>query len=292
MYKKRLYPKWFFIIPVGLYAIFFFLPCIMGLFYSFTDWTSYSLGNIHFVGFKNYIEVFTSGENYYAGILNTLKFTVISNIVKLVPALFLAIMLQKGLRGLSIYRTILYMPSVVPYLVIGLIFTSIFNYSHGLLNSFLDFLHLSFLKQEWLANLSVVWKSVYFVDAWRGIGYCMTIFLAGLNSIPNSYYEAAEIDGAGFFQKLRYVTLPMLTGSITINLVFGLTYGLKVFDIIYVLTGGGPGHATEVASTYIYSLYSKGNYCMSVAMNSILFIVTAAAGLLINYFMTKREVQQ
>ncbi len=292
MYKKRLYPKWFFIIPIGLYAIFFFLPCIIGLFYSFTDWTSYSLGEIHFVGFKNYIEIFTSGENYYTGILNTLKFTVISNIVKLIPALFLAIMLQKGLRGLSIYRTILYMPSVVPYLVIGLIFTSIFNYSHGLLNSFLDFLHLSFLKQEWLANLNVVWKSVYFVDAWRGIGYCMTIFLAGLNSIPNSYYEAAEIDGAGFFQKLRYVTLPMLTGSITINLVFGLTYGLKVFDIIYVLTNGGPGHATEVASTYIYSLYSKGNYCMSVAMNSILFLVTAAAGLLINYFMTKREVQQ
>jgi raffinose/stachyose/melibiose transport system permease protein len=292
MYKKKLYPKWFLIIPVGLYAIFFLLPCILGLLYSFTDWTSYSLGDIHFVGLQNYKEIFTSGDSYYTGILNTLKFTVISNILKLVPALFLAIMLQKGIKGLKLYRTILYLPSVVPYLVIGLIFTSILNYNHGLLNGILDFLHLSALKREWLADLGVVWKSVYAIDAWRGIGYCMTIFLAGLNAIPRTYYEAADIDGAGFFHKLRYITLPMLTGSITINLVFGLTYGLKVFDIIYVLTKGGPGHATEVATTYIYTLYSKGNYCMSVALNSVLFIITAVVGLLVNYYMTKKEVQQ
>lgn len=103
-------------------------------------------------------------------------------------------------------------------------------------------------------------KSIYGVDAWRGIGYVMTIFLAGLNTIPKSYYEAAQIDGANFWQRLRYVTLPMLSGAIMINLVFGITYGLKVFDIVYVLTNGGPGPATEVLTTYAFQLYSRGQY--------------------------------
>ena len=130
------------------------------------------------------------------------------------------------------------------------------------------------------------------MDAWRGIGYVMTIFLAGLNTIPKSYYEAAEIDGANFWQRLRYVTLPMLTGSIMINLVFGITYGLKVFDIVYVLTNGGPGHATEVLTTYAFQLYSRGQYGMSSALNTILLIITAIIGVGIVKTLSKQEVQQ
>ena len=106
------------------------------------------------------------------------------------------------------------------------------------------------------------------------------------------YYEAAEIDGANFWQRLRYVTLPMLTGSIMINLVFGITYGLKVFDIVYVLTNGGPGHATEVLTTYAFQLYSRGQYGMSSALNTILLIITAIIGVGIVKKMSKQEVQQ
>jgi len=292
MKKNKIYPWWFIVVPVAIYAFFFLLPCLMGVFYSFTDWSKYSGHDIRFVGLSNYIEVFTSGEKYINGIWNTIKFTVVSNIVKLIPALLLAIMLQRGLKGRNFYRAVLYMPSIIPYLVIGLIFTSILNYNKGLLNGFLDLVHLTGLKREWLADLSVVWKSIFSVDAWRGVGYVMTIFLAGLNAIPNTYYEAAALDGANFYHKLRYVTLPMLTGAITINLVFGITYGLKVFDIIYVLTNGGPGHATEVATTYIYSLYSKGNYAMSVTLNTILFIIASIIGFLVVKSMSKKEVQQ
>ena len=226
------------------------------------------------------------------GIGHTLMFTVASNIVKLIPALLIAIMLQEGLRGKGLYRTLMYLPSILPFVIIGLIFKSILNYNNGLLNAILETLHLGFFKQKWLSDLNVVWKSVIGVDAWRGIGYVMTIFLAGLNTIPKSYYEAAQIDGASFWQRLRYVTLPMLTGSIMINLVFGITYGLKVFDIIYVLTNGGPGHATEVMTTYAFQLYSKGQYGMSTALNSILLLITAVAGVLIVKFLGKQEVQQ
>lgn len=199
---------------------------------------------------------------------------------------------QEGLRGKGLYRTLLYLPSILPFVIIGLIFKSILNYNTGLLNTILDALHLGILKQKWLSDLGVVWKSIYGVDAWRGIGYVMTIFLAGLNTIPKSYYEAAEIDGANFWQRLRYVTLPMLTGSIMINLVFGITYGLKVFDIVYVLTNGGPGHATEVLTTYAFQLYSRGQYGMSSALNTILLIITAIIGVGIVKKMSKQEVQQ
>ena len=169
--------------------------------------------------------------------------------VKIIPAFFLAILLNSRLKGKKFYRTVFYLPSILPFVIIGIIFSSIFSYNTGLLNSTFTALGLGVLKQKWLSDLAVVWNSIFAVDAWRGIGYVMTIFLAGLNSIDDSFYEAADIDGAGFWKKLSYVTLPMMRGPIMINLVFGITYGLKVFDIIYVLTNGGPGHKTEVMTT-------------------------------------------
>lgn len=293
MNKKNMYPQWFLVIPLVLYVCFYLMPSLLGVFYSFTDWSSRTLSNgLNFVGLQNYIDIFTSDKNYITGIYHTVVFTIISNIVKLIPALLLAIMLQEGLKGKGIYRTLLYLPSILPFVIIGLVFKSILNYNTGLLNTVLDALHLGMFKQKWLSDLSVVWKSIYGVDAWRGIGYVMTIFLAGLNTIPKSYYEAAQIDGASFWQRLSHITLPMLSGAITINLVFGITYGLKVFDIVYVLTNGGPGHATEVLTTYSYQLYSSGQYGMSTALNAILLVITAAIGILVVKVMSKREVQQ
>lgn len=288
MNKKKIYPQWFLVIPLILYTIFFFLPSLLGIVYSFTDWNARSLGELNFIGISNYIEIFTSNSNYAAGIVNTLKFTVVSNILKLTSALFLAILLKEGLKAKGFYRTVFYLPAILPYLVVGLVFTSVFNYSNGLLNTTLEFLQLGFLKQKWLSDLNVVWKSIYGVDAWKGIGYVMTIFLAGLSSIPESYYEAASIDGGNFWQKLWYITLPNLTGAITINLVFGLAYGLKVFDIIYVLTNGGPGDATEVVTTYAYQLYAYGRYGMSSALNTILFVFSAIIGLSVVKYMSKK----
>lgn len=288
--KKKIYPEWFVIIPLILYVIFFLLPCVLGVAYSFTDWSSMSvLNGIHFVGLQNYIDIFTSNKNYGAGIAHTLIFTIISNLVKLIPALFLAILLQEGVRGKGLYRTILYMPSILPFVIIGLVFKSILNYENGLLNVSLTFFHLGFFRQKWLSDLNVVWKSIYGVDAWRGIGYVMTIFIAGLQAIPKTYYEAAAIDGANFWQKLWCITLPMMRGAIMINLVFGLTYGLKVFDIVYVLTNGGPGHATEVLTTYSYQLYSNGQYGMSTALNAILLVITAVIGVFVVKAMSRTE---
>ncbi len=293
MNKKKIYPQWYIILPLILYIAFFLFPSLLGVMYSFTDWSSRSGANgVNFVGLENYIEIFTSDKNYADGIVNTLKFTVVSNVIKLTAGLFLAILLYEGVKGQGVYRTIFYLPSILPYVIIGLVFKSVFNYNTGLLNNLLGMLNLEFLQQKWLSDVDVVWKSIYGVDAWRGIGYVMTIFIAGLSAIPKTYYEAAVIDGANFWQKLRFVTLPLMSGAIMINLVFGITYGLKVFDIVYVLTNGGPGHETEVMTTYAFQFYSKGQYGMATAMNSILLVITAFIGIAVVKFMSRQEVQQ
>lgn len=292
MNKKAIYPMWYIFIPLILYVVFFLLPSFLGVMYSFTNWSSRSGSKgLEFVGLKNYIEIFTSDKNYAQGIINTLKFTLISNAIKLTAGLFLAILLYEGVKGQNTYRAILYLPAILPYVIIGLVFKSIFNYNTGLLNNILEMLNLDFLQQKWLSDINVVWKSIYGVDAWRGIGYVMTIFIAGLSAIPREYYEAAVIDGANFWQKLRFVTLPLISGALMINLVFGITYGLKVFDVVYVLTNGGPGHETEVMTTYAFQLYSKGQYAMSTAMNTVLLVITAVIGICVVRYMSKQEVE-
>ena len=289
MDKRKVYPQWFLILPLVLYVVFFLFPSLLGLFYSFTDWSKMTSKNgLNFVGLRNYIEIFTSNKNYANGIANTLRFTVISNIVKIISALFLAIILYEGLRGMGVYRTIFYLPSIIPFVIIGILFTSVLNYKNGMLNGFLEAVGLGFLKQKWLSDLNVVWKSIYMVDAWRGMGYVMTIFMTGLSTIDKSYYEAAKVDGANFWQRLWHVTLPLMRGAIMINLVFGVTYGLKVFDIVYVLTNGGPGHATEVMTTYSYQLYGAGQYGLSTAFNAILLLITAVIGIVIVRVMSRK----
>ena len=292
MNKNKIYPRWFVILPLIIYVVFFLFPSILGVFYSFTDWGRMTPKNgLHFIGLQNYIDLFTSNKNYMAGFWNTVRFTLISNVVKIIPAFFLAILLNSRLKGKKFYRTVFYLPSILPFVIIGIIFSSIFSYNTGLLNSTFAALGLDALKQKWLSDPHMVWNSIFSVDAWRGIGYVMTIFLAGLNTIDDSLYEAAEIDGAGFWKKLSYVTLPMMKGPIMINLVFGITYGLKVFDIIYVLTNGGPGHKTEVMTTYVFQLYGSGQYGMSTAMNTILLAVTAVIGVIIVKVMSGKEAE-
>jgi raffinose/stachyose/melibiose transport system permease protein len=288
--ESKMYPLWFVAPIMALYIVFFLLPGLSGIFYSFTDWNAFH-EEINFIGIQNYIQVFTSSNDYSRYIGNTIRFTIISNIVKIVPAFFLALMLNQGMRGRNVYRAILYFPSALPYLVIGLIFRSILHPGNGLLNKFLAFIGLGFLQQEWLANPDVVWGSIFAVDAWRGIGYVMTIFLAGLQAIPPEFYESANIDGAGFWQKTLHITIPMIIPSFSINLTFGLAYGLKVFDVIYVLTNGGPGRETEVLGTTVFREFSNGNYAISSTLNTLLFVFMAVLACFIVTRLNKKAVE-
>ena len=153
MNKKKIYPQWFLILPLALYIIFFLLPSIMGVAYSFTDWNSRSvLNGVHFVGLDNFKEIFTSNKDYLSGIGNTLKFTIISNIVKLIPALLIAIMLQEGLKGKGLYRTLLYLPSILPFVIIGLVFNPETEMAFGSWGCVEIHLWCGCMERYWLCN--------------------------------------------------------------------------------------------------------------------------------------------
>ena len=287
--KKNIYPFYFVFGALGLYLMLFVIPGITGIFYAFTDWSSYSR-EINFIGLENFKTVFSANEHYMSYILNTLKFTGVTVIAKTALGLLFALLLNEGIKGKDFHRAILFMPAILSVLITGLIFKSILNPATGLLNEFLRFIGLGILEQQWLTNVKIALYSVMGVDTWKGVGYIMTIILAGLQSIPKSYYEASEIDGANSWGKLRYITLPMLMPTITVTTVLNLLHGLKVFDIIYVLTNGGPGYVTEVMYTAVFKEFSLGKYGLGTAVSSVLFIFMVVVGYFVIRLMSREEV--
>jgi len=272
MNKKKTYPTYYSYAALALFIIFFFLPGIMGIFYSFTNWNSLS-SDVNFVGFKNYEKIFSGRYDFIRYIWNTLKFTGLTMLTKTVFGIIFAILLtHKLVMCRNLQRMAIFIPQVMSFLIVGLVFKSLLNPVTGFLNNFLKTIGLDFLAKNWLSDAHLALNTVITVDTWKGVGYLMIIIIAGINAISSTYYEAAQIDGANFLQKTWYITLPLLKPVILNVTILNLTYGLRVFDIIYALTNGGPGHVTEVINTSVYSEFSKGNYAMGTTLSGILFI--------------------
>jgi raffinose/stachyose/melibiose transport system permease protein len=278
MELSKRYPYYFALVAIALYVTFFIIPSLSGIVYSFTDWNSYS-DTVNYVGLDNFRTIFSPDERYLSYIWNTLIFTLITIVAKTVFGLALALVLNEGVkRFVNTYRVLIFLPAVLPFLIVALIFRSILNPAHGLLNTFLRAIGLDALALPWLVDPHIALYSVIAVDSWKGIGYIMVILLAGLQTIPKEYYEAAEIDGANAWLRFRHITLPLLMPAMMVVTVLNVLYGLRVFDIIYALTNGGPGYATEVLSTEIFKAFSQGQYGLGTAVSSVLFVILLVAG--------------
>ncbi len=283
MNANKIYPWYFNISALFLYVILFFVPSVIGLFYSFTDWNGYS-DIVKFVGLKNFHDIFFSNNSMYlAFITNTLKFTFFSIIIKTFLSFALALLLTTGVRMTNLHRMIAFSPQVLSFMIIGLIFKGILHPTTGLLNITLRSVGLGAIATDWLGNARTALASIIGVDAWKGVGFGMVIFIAGIQTIPYTYYESADIDGASYIQKTFRITIPFLVPTIVMNIIFHLIYGLRVFDIIYVLTNGGPGYATDTINTAVLRQFGTGNYAMGTALSSILALFTV----LISYFIIK-----
>ena len=292
MKLQRQYPFAFVLGALVLYLVFFIIPGISGIAYAFTDWNSYH-PEVNFVGLDNLKTIFSSGERYLNYISNTLIFVLITIVLKTVFALALALLLNDTVKRLThFYRVMIYLPVVLPTLAVALIFRSILNPATGLLNVLLRGVGLDFLALNWLVDPNIALLSVIGVDTWKGVGYIMVILLAGLQTIPKEYYEAAAVDGAGALAKFRHITWPLLTPALIVVTVLNVLYGLRVFDIVYVLTNGGPGYATEVVFTAIFKAFSQGRYGLGTAISSILFVVMSAAGYFVIRLMEREPASK
>ena len=291
MNKRKIYPWYFAAGALVLYTVLCVVPGIIGIGYSFTDWSSYS-DQIHFIGWDNYKLLFSPKEHYTQYILNTLWFTIVTTTAKTVLALLFAIVLSRGIKGKNFHRAVMYMPSVLSILIVGLVFKSILNPASGLLNTALRAVGLDFLAKQWLTDPKIAFGSVMGVDIWRGVGYIMTILIVGILAISKTYYEAADIDGANGWQRFWYITLPLLRPTLAVTVVLNVLYGLKVFDMVYALTNGGPGHATEVMYTAVFSQFSLGRYGVGTAISSIMFVFMVIIGVFLIQVLTRDEVQE
>lgn len=288
--KNKMYPFYFSVGAIVLYSLFMVVPGLMGFYLSFTDWNRYS-SEIDFIGLQNFVLIF-SKQNYGHSISNTIIFTIITIVLKTMVALMLALLLTGGLkRSANFHRVIIYLPAILPMIVVGIAFRSILHPTTGVLNVFLRGVGLDFLAQRWLTDPQIALYSVIFVDTWKGVGFIMVILIAGLQVIPSEYYEAARIDGANGWDELWKITLPLLMPTLTVTTVLNLLYGLKVFDVVWVLTNGGPGYATETVYTMVFKEFSKGRYGVSTALSTLLFLIMIICGYWLINAMHSRELE-
>lgn len=277
--RARSYPTYFAFGAIVPQLIFIVIPSIMGIYYSLTNWSRFSSAT-DFVGLDNYRSVFGADRAMWQAVKNTVLFTGMTIVTKTVLGLMLALLVSRGIRRFSAFhRAAIYLPSVLPMIVVGIVFKSILHPSTGILNGFFDAIGLDFFGQHWLTDTRFALYSIVAVDTWKGVGFIMLLLLAGLESIPRDYYEAARIDGANALQQLRYITLPLMKPVLTVTTVLNLLYGLKIFDSVWVLTNGGPGYATETVNTIVFKEFARGHYAVSAALSTVLFIVMTTAGI-------------
>ncbi len=290
MNKAKIYPQYFIIIGLLVYTIFYMVPSILSIGYSLTDWNTYR-PEVNFVGLKNFKEIFVESGRYLKYISNTIIFAVVTTAFKVLFGLILALILNEAIRGKNILRAIFYIPVTLSPLAIGLMFTSIFKLDVGLVNRLLSSVGLDNLTRSWLHSAQTAMPAVMSVETWRGAGFCMIIFLAGLQTIPPSLYDAAKVDGANYLQRLIHLTIPFLKPAFVIIIVLNLIGGLKVFDIIFALTRGGPGDTTGVLNTAVFFAYSSGRYGFATALGVVSFILAMSVSFAAIRILTRREIE-
>ncbi len=287
--KKSLYPLWALIPALLIYTVFSVAPIAISFFYSFTDWNMSRMFEPRFTGLKNYMELLQNPV-FLRSIANTFIFALATTVLKTWLGFILALALTKKVAARGVLRTIYYAPCVISITVVGVLFKAILA-NRGLLNNVLGILGLGALARDWLGSYATALGSVIFVETWMWAGFNMFIFISGLQAISPEYYESATLDGASSFEKFRNITLPLIVPSMTVVVTLSVAGGLKVFDIIYVITNGGPGFDTQVLATYTYQSFSLGFLGESTAGSIILAVIVALISFTMNRYFTRREVE-
>ncbi|MDQ3810349.1 MAG: sugar ABC transporter permease [Chloroflexota bacterium] len=262
-----------FIAPALLvYGIFVLYPIVQSVAYSFYQWSGIAPGST-FVGLGNYQQVLQTPV-FWKALGNNLILVIASIVTQLPAALAIALLLSTKLRGMRLFRTIYLFPLLMSTVAIALLWTFIYNPNLGLLNALLQGLNLRGWQRGWLGDEATALWAVIGVISWHYVPFYMVLFLAGLTNIPHELYEAARLDGAGNWGVFQHVTLPLMRGVIRTAAILSLIGSLKYFDLIWVMTGGGPNNATELMATYMYKQafeqYRMG-YASSVAV--VLFVI-------------------
>lgn len=278
--------SYYFLIPAGIfYIIFFIIPTIVSFFFSLTRW---SLTDWTFIGLDNFVTFFKEPW-LFTGLQNTFTFALLTSGLKVVLGLLLGVYLCSKIRSGELIKSIVFFPVLVSTIAIGITFGHMMHPTAGLINTFLSWFGIS--GPDWLGNVKIALLSVGLVDVWKGLGIATVIFIAGIKSIPEEYYEALQIDGGNAWHKFWNIIIPLSRSAMNTVILLSFIGGLKTFDLIWAMTKGGPGFATDTIASIIYKQYQAGFYGLSTAGNVILFLIVMLVVLPLMKLLNRKEVE-
>ncbi|MHA6482770.1 carbohydrate ABC transporter permease [Paenibacillus sp. strain BS8-2] len=286
--QQRLVIFGFLFVPISLLLLFLIYPTLQLFHYSFTDWDGYSLTK-NYVGFSNFYKVLYEMPDVWIAIRNNGLYFLI-HLLAIPLELLLAVMLNRAMRGSTFFRFSVLLPYIINGVAVAYMFSFIYYPLDGPLNAALTALGLESWIQGWLSNINVVNYSLVAVSVWRFSGVHVILFLAGLQSIPKDLYEAAEIDGAGFWKRQLHVTMPGVRRVLEIVLFMNITGALLQFDIPFILTGGGPGNASSTFGLYsLFTAFKFNSYGLASAMAVILLFLIIIFSAVQNWIIKDRS---
>jgi len=273
-YKKNIKIAFVLLLPALLiYTLFEIVPVLQSFYFSFFDWNGVVTTPLRYVGLENFAELFKN-EFFYVALKNTLWFTLLNPIIQLSVALLLALLLSTNCRGYKFFKTVYFSPIILSATATGLMWYFILLPGTGVLSSLLNAIGLSSWDRNWLVDKGVAFNSVIVVNSWCWAGYYMIILYAAITSISQDVLEAAKIDGSTGFHRVRKIIIPMIWPVIIVTIVLQITGNLKAFDIIWVMTKGGPFYQNNVLTTLLYARMKEYNYGQANALSVIVFVIS------------------
>ena len=283
--RKNIYSIWFLVPAIVVFGALFILPTVISLFFSMTVW---DLKTWRFVGLENFINFF-SEYSLRIGIQNTFIYAILTCGLKVVIGMIFAVILTSQIRTKNLVRSIVFFPNLVSTVAVGIIFKALMHPSKGLFKEILGMAGISGVN--WLGDRGAALYSVIAVDVWKGVGVATVIYIAGISAISKDYYEAASLDGATGWQQFWKITVPLCRSSMNSVIILAFIGGMRTFDLIWSMTGGGPGFATDTMASVIYKQYAAGFYGMSTAGNVIMFVLIAVIAFPLFNYLTSKEVE-
>ncbi|WP_019535214.1 carbohydrate ABC transporter permease [Paenibacillus ginsengihumi] len=281
---KRTYSHWFLVPAAVIYFIIFILPTVMSFFFSLTRW---NLSEWEFIGLENFVMFFRE-QSLSIGFKNTLIYAVVTCSLKVVLGLLLGVLLTTKLRTRDYLRSVIFFPTLVSTIAVGITFSMMMHPTQGIINTALAAVGIE--GPDWLGNPKLALMSVALVDVWKGVGIATVIYIAGIMSIPHEYYEALQIDGGSSWNKFWNIIVPLSRPAMNSVIILSFIGGLRSFDLIWAMTKGGPGFTTDLIASIIYKQYQGGFYGLATAGNVILFLVVTALAFPLYTYLNRKEV--
>lgn len=288
--KKAMFSVFLFAVPALLiYLLFQIIPLIAAFYFSFMEWNGIAGSPLKFVGVQNYVSAFQD-PSFILALKNMVKMVVFSVVFHTPIALLLAVAIQSKCKGFRLFKALFFVPTVFPLTAVGLMWYFVFMPT-GSFNALLKATGFGSLAGSWLVDKATAINTIIFVNIWAGVGYFMVILLAGLTTIPEDLYEAAGIDGATGVQKFFQITIPMLKPTLSMCFLLDVIGSVKVFDLVFAMTGGGPNGLTNLPTTLMYNeAFKYSHYGLGSAIGIVVLIICLSGTLLSNVLTRSREV--